>query len=109
MVHLIKSFSLFWALSLTFLNIYYIRPGRVPFAGLTMQQILMQVCVKRALPAEITAAEVPPPLQALLRRCTAFAPEDRPTAAVMAADLEQLAQVGPSVHGCMHACMRIKA
>ncbi len=64
--------------------------GRVPYTGTTPVAILMKH-VQEPVP-EPTAAEVPPALCAVLRRCLAKAPADRwPSAGAFAAALDEAA------------------
>ncbi len=64
--------------------------GRVPYTGTTPVAILMKH-VQEPVP-EPTAAEVPPALAAVLRRCLAKAPADRwPSAGAFAVALEEAA------------------
>ena len=54
--------------------------GKMPWAGMPMQQIMMAVAVQFRVPAVPEGA----PEEDLLRRCFARAPRDRPTAAQLA-------------------------
>jgi hypothetical protein len=73
--------------------------GSHPWAGLQVQQIMNAVLMTRAAPAVPDHA----PEAALLRRCVAFDPKDRPSASELVAAFEPEAAELPEVVGGMAA------
>ena len=67
--------------------------GKMPWAGIPMQQIMMAVAVQFRVPAVPEGA----PEEDLLRRCFARAPRDRPTAAQLAEAFASAADPPPAM------------
>ena len=60
---------------------YELLSGVPPFAGLSPRELLTAIVAREPAPLETRRADLPQPLVALIHRCLAKAPEDRPQSA----------------------------
>jgi serine/threonine protein kinase len=70
--------------------LYRTATGDLPFPGTSAPSVLWAVCEREPPPARQRRAELPEPLEALIRRLLAKRPADRPAAAEVAAELRSM-------------------
>jgi serine/threonine-protein kinase len=73
--------------------LYEMLAGRLPFEERDLYAMLFARMVRDPDPLAPLAPDAPPALVALVRRCLAREPDDRPTAAALAVELDEIADV----------------
>ena len=73
--------------------VYEVVTRTVPYDGLTLPQITMELCVSKELPdMSLIAVDAPGGLRELIEKCCDFEPGSRPSAAAVARDTAALLQ-----------------